>query len=253
MQYGSQEIKRGDKGEDVQDLHIRLAAFRGTVPDGDFGPGSELQVITFQRDFMKLQQPTGLVDRKTMAAIDRFADRYPINFRQLACPCRQCGGFGQQKFKGKYRSGKPKLEMFYRYEYPGVHRMLLWAVRGLFLYMPEHKFVINSGYRCSVHNQQKGRESTNHHGKAIDLDVVGKRGEDRRDDMNRCEKIRGRLVELSNAQIGWAAANRKALEPSNIAPTWVHYDVRCYERKYLAGSFFCQNLKDLNRKLPISF
>ncbi len=63
MQYGSRAIKRGDKGEDVQELQIRLAAFRGTVPDGDFGPGTELQVITFQRDFMKLQQPTGLVDR----------------------------------------------------------------------------------------------------------------------------------------------------------------------------------------------
>ena len=92
MQYGSRELKRGGDGEDVQELQIRLAAFRGTVPDGDFGPGTELQVMTFQRDFMKMAEPSGIVDRRTMTAIDRFADRYPIDFKKLACSCRQCGG-----------------------------------------------------------------------------------------------------------------------------------------------------------------
>ncbi len=55
------------------------------------------------------------------------------------------------------------------------------------------------------------------------------------------------VVELSAAQIGWAARNRKSLEPSNIAPTWVHYDVRCYDRKYLADKYFCQSLSELDQ------
>jgi hypothetical protein len=251
MEYGERILQKTLGGPDVVELQIRLAGFRGTVPDGSYGPGTELQVVTFQRDYMKMQTPTGIVDGATMAAIDKLADDYPINFNQLKCPCGTCGGFGQGLFKGRYMAGKPKLEMYYRYEYPGIHRMLLWAARAIMFYMPEHKFVFNSCYRCSVNNKQKGRSSTNHHGKAIDLDVENKPGEDRRDDMNKCDAIRGRLVETANAQIGWAANNRKALEPSNIAPTWVHYDVRCYEQKYLKDEYFCKTLKDLDNRKPI--
>ena len=77
-------------------------------------------------------------------------------------------------------------------------------------------------------------------------------GKDKRDDMNRCNLIRGIIVERSNAQVGWYAKNRKALEPDNIAPTWVHYDVRTYDRKYLADRYFCQNIEELNNKLPVN-
>ncbi len=69
--------------------------------------------------------------------------------------------------------------------------------------------------------------------------------------MNRCDEIRGKLVELENAQIGWNASNRKALEPANIAPTWVHYDVRCYEREYLKDRFFCRNEEELHGSYQI--
>jgi hypothetical protein len=253
MDYGERELKRDCKGPDVAELQIRLAGFRGTVPDGDFGPGTERQVMNFQKDFMKRANPGGIVDRATFEAIDKFADVYPFNFRDLKCPCGQCEGFGQAQFKGRYVTGQPKLEMFNRYEYPGIHRMLLWAVRAAFFYMPQHEFVITSGYRCSVNNIQHGRTSTNHHGKAIDIDIVTKRGEDKRDDMTKCEAARGCIVETAHAQVGWAASNRKALEPSNIAPTWVHYDVRCYEAKYLKDEFFCANLKELNNRRRITF
>jgi hypothetical protein len=64
--------------------------------------------------------------------------------------------------------------------------------------------------------------------------------------------VRGKLVELSNAQVGWAAKNRKALEPSDIAPTWIHYDVREYEPKYLGDEFFCRDLAGLNELTPIN-
>ena len=247
MAYGDTPLQRGSEGDDVVELQMRLAGFRGTVPDGDFGPGSELQVVSFQRDYMKAEAPSGNVDAETFAAIDQFAKDNPINFSSLQCPCGICSGFGQARLKGEYRSGKPAVEAYHLYEYPGVHRMLLWAVRALKFYVPQYNFVFNSGYRCGENNKQKGRKSTNHHGKAVDLDVPLGPGEDRRHDMLRSDEIRGIVVEQSAAQIGWAARNRKSLEPSNIAPTWVHYDVRCYDRKYLADKYFCQSLSELDQ------
>jgi len=251
MKYGERVIKRGLKGPDVRELQIRLAGFRGTIPDGDFGPGTELQVVKFQQDFIGMDNSTGEVDADTMEAIDRFAEQYPIDFDALACPCGTCGGFGQGRFKGSYRISGSKTEMYHRYEYPGLHRMLLWAMRAVFFYQPENDFIVTSGYRCAERNKQTGRTSTNHHGKAVDFDVPLKPEEDKRDDMNRCNWIRGLIVERSQAQIGWNAKNRKALEPENIAPTWVHYDVRTYDRKYLADSYFCKNSDELDNRLPI--
>lgn len=250
MAYGDRILQQGVKGDDVVELQVRLAGFRGTLPDGDFGSGTELQVKRFQADVMKLATPTGIVDRATFQAIDDFAKRFPIDFRPLRCACGSCGGFGQGKFKGLY-FGNVKTEQNHRYEYPGIHRMILWAARALFAYRPDLRFVFTSGYRCSVDNQMHQRTTTNHHGKAVDIDIVLSAGMSKRDDMARCDEIRGLLVEKSNAQIGWLGANRKSLEPADIAPTWVHYDVRSYEPKYLQESFFCQDLASLDRKLPI--
>lgn len=251
MAFGDAVLQRGMKGPDVTELQVRLAGFRGTVPDGDFGPGTEVQVVQFQRDFLGQSNPTGIVDAATFAGIDRLRALFPLDFKALKCPCGVCAGFGQGRFKGKFVTGKPRVEAFNRFEYPGIHRMLLWAVRALFFYAREHEFVITSGYRCGVRNEQTGRGSTNHHGKAIDVDVQLKPGEDKRDDMRRCDQLRGLLVEKSNAQIGWTAANRKALEPSDIAPTWVHYDVRQYDPKYLDKSFFCTNAAELDGNRPV--
>jgi hypothetical protein len=253
VDYGQRELKRGCKGPDVAELQVRLAGFRGTLPDGDFGPGTERQVMSFQRDYMKLPKPRGIVDRATMRAIDGLADDHPIDFKTLRCPCRKCGGFGRKLYKGRYLAGQPRTEAFHRYEYPGIHRLLLWAVRAAFFYMPEHRFIITSGYRCSIDNARHDRTSTNHHGKAIDIDIVAKPGEDKRDDMIKCDAARGRIVSTADAQIGWSAVNRKALEPSNIAPTWVHYDVRCYEARYLKDEMFCTTPKGLNNRKPIRF
>lgn len=253
MDYGERELKRGCKGPDVAELQLRLAGFRGTVPDGDFGPGTERQVMNFRRDFMGEVRPSGVVDRDALRAIDRFAREFPINFSKLKCRCGSCDGFGQGRFRGKFAPGKPRIEAFYQYEYPGMHRMLLWAVRAAFFYHPEHEFVITSGYRCETDNRQHRRSSTNHRGKAIDIDVPLKRGEDKRDDMAKCDAIRGKIVETANAQIGWTASNLKSLEPSNIAPTWVHYDVRSYQSKYLKDAMFCTTLKELDNRKPIRF
>ncbi len=252
MAYGDRVLQRGTSGDDVAELQLRLAGFRGTPPDGGFGPGTELQVMTFQRDYMKMDAPTGVADGATLTAIDKFADDFPIDFSQLRCPCGVCGGFGRGQFRGQYRNGVPKVEAYYLYEYPGIHRMILWAARALFFYTPGEKFKFNSGYRCSVDNANHKRLSTNHRGKAVDIDTVLKPGEGKKEDMAKCNALRGRLVETANAQIGWAGTNRKSLEPPDIAPTWVHYDVRSYERKYLDDRFFCTTLDGLNNRLPIN-
>jgi len=78
-------------------------------------------------------------------------------------------------------------------------------------------------------------------------------GESKRDDLAKCDAIRGRIVESANAQIGWTASNPKSFEPSDIAPTWVHYDVRSFEPKYLKNEWFCKNLKGLDNRRPIKF
>jgi hypothetical protein len=253
-EYGARELKRGCEGPDVAELQLRLAGFRGTVPDGDFGPGTERQLLDFQRDYMGLPRHHGRADAATMRAIDKLADDYPIDFGRLKCPCGTCNGFGRGLGRGEYLAGHPRTEAHHQYEYPGVHRMLLWAVRGVLFYMgKQHRFTINSGYRCRADNLKHERTSTNHHGKAIDLDIELRPGECNVDDRKKCDSTRDRIQATANAQIGWGAPNCKALEPKDIAPTWVHYDVRCYDPKYLADAFFCKDLAGLNNRKPIRF
>lgn len=252
MAYGDRVLRQGLKGDDVVELQLRLAGYRGTLLDGDFGSGTELQVKCFQRDCMGLSTPSGVVDRATFLAIDELASRFPIDFAQLRCPCGVCGGFGQGRFKGRYMPGGEGQEKFHRYEYPGIHRLILWAARALFAYREDIRFSFSSGYRCAVENERKGRTTTNHHGKAVDIDTVLAPGMGKREDLERCDELRRLLVEKSNAQIGWLGRNRKSLEPSDIAPTWVHYDVREYESKYLRDDFFCRDLAGLDRRLPIT-
>ncbi|MCF8506024.1 MAG: peptidoglycan-binding protein [Caulobacter sp.] len=244
MAWGG-SLKRGDKGADVIELQMRLAGFRGTLPDGDYGPGTELQVSSFQRDVMGQTKPTGQADAATIAAIAAFGAAHPVDFQQLACRCGVCGGFGRGLFKGKYR-GTVKAEAYNRYEYPGIHRMILWAYRAAMFYAGPKGWTltINSGYRCSEDNRQHGRSSTNHHGKAIDMDILG--APSKMIDRERCNTLRGLLVEKANAQIGWSAANRKSLEPAEIAPTWVHYDVRSYDSRYLADRYFVKTAAALD-------
>lgn len=249
MAYGERDLKKGLIGDDVAELQLRLAGFRGTLLDGDFGPGTELQVKAFQTAYMQLAAPTGVVDRATFRAIDQFAQRFPIDFKTLRCPCGTCGGFGQRRFKGQFINGIKGVEQYNRYEYPGMHRMILWAARALFAYRPDLKFTFTSGYRCSVDNQRNKRTTTNHHGKAVDIDVVQPPASSSRDDRDRCDALRGLLVEKSNAQIGWLGRNRKSLEPSDIAPTWIHYDVRSYEPQYLKDEYFCTDLKGLDQAM----
>jgi len=243
--FGDVALKREDRGAAVVELQLRLAGFRGTLWDGEFGPGTELQVVCFQRDYMGLAQPSGVADLPTLAALRRFEAEFPLAVEQLRCPCGQCAGFGRKRFKNTY-SGTEN-EQNHRYEYPGMHKAILHSYRAAAFYFKRAGFpapLVASGYRCWVNNEQKGRTSTNHMGKAIDLDFPLAANEDKRDDALRCDRGRGVLVELANFQIGWTANNRKALEPADIAPTWIHMDVRNYERRYLQDRFFVRPKKN---------
>jgi Putative peptidoglycan binding domain len=230
-------IREHDQGPAVVELQIRLAGFRGTIPDGDFGGGTKLQVQRFQADVMGHTAPSGVFDAATKAALDAFAQTHPVDFTQLSCPCGQCGGFGRAINRGVYY-GASQVEAFHRYEYPGIHRMLLWAYRAAQFYAGRQgwQLKVNSGYRCSIDNLAHNRRTTNHMGKAIDISYIGNPTYAQK--ASRSNSLRGMLVHDASGQVGWAAPNRKALEPANIAPTWVHYDVRCYAPKYLADKYF---------------
>ena len=241
MAFGDKDIQRGDKGSDVVELQLKLNGFRGTIWDGDFGPGSELQVMAFQREYMGISSPSGVFDADSFDALNEFYVNHSVDFASVRCPCGQCSGFGQGRFTNEYRIGKPKIEAYHRREYPGVHKAILYAFRAACFHLKKDGFpipMLTSGYRCWIHNEMKGRQSTNHMGKAIDIDFPAQPKEDKRDDGERCDRARDLLVEKVGFQIGWHGANRKALEPARIAPTWIHMDVRCYAHKYLADKFF---------------
>lgn len=250
MKLSSIPVRRGATGPDVVEIQIRLAGFRGTLWDGIFGPGTELQVMAFQRDYLGSENPNGIVDRATWDGLEKFAAEFPIDFQTLQCPCGRCTGFGNGRNEGVYYPEKPKIEMYYRYEYPGVHKTILNTYRAAQFYGLKAgcgQAVVNSGYRCTINNEQNHRETTNHMGKALDIDFALRPGEGKREDCQRCDSVRGILVEKANCQVGWGAANRKALEPSAIAPSWVHMDVRSYERQYFDKSFFVKTTVELDR------
>jgi len=251
MLFGSQILCKGETGPTVAELQLRLAGFRGTCWDGVYGPGTELQVITFQRDYMKMDNPSGIVAEDTFEALDRFAQEFVIDFSALACPECQCQGFGKNRFHHQYIRGKPRTEQYHKCEYPGVHKAILHTYRAAQFYAKQKGLslpFISSGYRCWIYNDKKQRSTTNHLGKALDIDFPSKAGEDKRDDCRRCDSFRGILVEKCNFQLGWGANNVKSLEPANIAPSWIHLDVRCYTPNYLADKYFVKTAAQLDSK-----
>jgi len=250
MGVSSKNLSREDSGKEVRDLQLRLAGFRGTLWDGQFGPGTELQVISFQRDYMEMDAPDGIVGPDTIKALNQFARDYPVRFAKLKCPCGTCTGFGQKRFNRKYRNNRKGVERYHRYEYPGIHKAILNSFRAAQFYLHKAGFdlpYLTSGYRCWINNEQKGRSSSNHMGKALDCDFRLGVGEDKRDDINRCDSARSILVEKCNFQIGWSGSNQKSLEPSDIAPSWIHMDVRSYASVYLKDEYFVTSAAEFNR------
>ena len=257
-------IKKGETGDRVQELRIRLAGFGPLKPGHTFDEATEKSVKLFEKDVMGRSDPTGIVDTEFAKRLDLFATEWPIHFKQLECPCATCGGFGIGQNKGKYYRS-PELEKYHQYEYPGVHRCLLWGVRAIMFYCTiDHKNSIRfqkifSGYRCDVDNRSHGRPTTNHMGKAVDLhfetwvDNEWKR-RTLSDDANfkSCNKIRELAAKRLKASTSWVPGGEFGLEPGGSrikqgeAYTWVHLDVREWDKAFLDDDFFVKTAADLD-------
>lgn len=88
-------------------------------------------------------------------------------------------------------------------------------------------------------------------GKALDFDINRPSGTSHgsKEDKDLMNSIRARMADTAEFQIGWSRKNRKALEPGSIAPTWIHMDVREYDRDpYLDDKFFVKSLEELDSK-----
>lgn len=243
-------LKLRDSGEDVVELQLMLAGFSGVDWDGFYGPNTAKSVAQFQHDFMNVSNPSGTADFTTLHALQDFNNTFQFNFNDLKCTCGKCEGFGFQHNKGVYLKGRPQVEAYYQYEYPGIHKALIYSFKACMLYANKNNYpipVITCGYRCSENNRQHNRTSTNHQGKALDIDFPTPKvtKEDAIADKKRCDSFRNFMTKFGNFQIGWSIPNQKALEPSEIAPTWIHLDVRCYNQKFLQDKFFIKSFKDL--------
>lgn len=251
-------IKKGDKSELIREINIRLAGFGGNVPTDEFTDRTEKMIKQFQRDYMKVPE-TGKVCGNVLRAIDDFQNKYAIHFEDTKCKCGKCKGFGNGKFSDQKQDSKI-LELARKYEYPGMHRSLLWAVKASIFYASiiekDLKYSINcifSSYRCHEDNKIHKRSSTNHMGKAVDLHI-NKNGIRTRNVSN-VDEIRQKVfVKHLGSQIRWDKKNMFSLEPGVnpkykgefLATTWIHLDVRQFELKYLEDKFFVKSLSDLN-------
>uniref|UniRef100_UPI00117A4C2B peptidoglycan-binding domain-containing protein n=1 Tax=Gilliamella bombi TaxID=1908521 RepID=UPI00117A4C2B len=256
-------FKKGDKDEIIREINIRLAGFGGNVPTDEFTERTENMIKQFQRDYMQVEE-TGVVDMNVIKAIDEFSVKYdlpsnewvkkpPTDDEQMFCPCGLCDGFGKSRHKDMYYG--VKLEATHRYEYPGIHRSLLWALKAVIFYLQKENSVysfrkISSGYRCYDRNLQTNRRTTNHKGKALDIHF-NKNGVRTRscDDMNKLRK------DIFNKYLGakwdWLAGQENMFNLESArkgATSWVHYDVRQFDQIYLKDEYFCKDSETLNGK-----
>ncbi len=256
----------GNKGKLIEEINIRLAGFGGLVPTDIFTSDTRQAVIQFQKDYMGIE-PTGRICGNTLKAIGEFGKKYKFPFDQLKCHCttkgqqdsnvitgkketNNCQGFGDGSNKGKYKYNDKK-EKYHFYEYPGVHRSLLWGYKAFLFYLEKtkSKYTVNSissAFRCRFHSIFKGSETTNHFGKAMDIlfDKNGVRTKKTSD----VELIRKEyFVKYSGASIDWGVNNKFGLESTKTgAISWVHLDVRKFAQEYLLDKFFVKNESDLN-------
>ena len=256
-------IKKGDKSELIREINIRLAGFGGNVPTDEFTDITEKMIKQFQKDYMKVPE-TGKICGNVLKAIDDFQSKYIINFEDVKCPCGKCKGFGNDKFSDQKQNSKID-EKIRKYEYPGIHRSLIWALRAAMFYTTviekDLKYSVKcifSGYRCHENNKQHKRTSTNHMGKALDIhfNKNGKRTQVPKE----VEEIRQKIfVKHLGNQVRWDNDDKFSLEPGVpaykgefIASTWIHYDVRQFGLEYLKDDFFVKNINQINGESIVS-
>ena len=249
------EYRKGDSGQAVLEINIRLAGFGGLFPTDDFTDMTERGVKQFQRDYMGMANPTGVADIDTQNAIDDFSEKFRENVDSYRCPCNTCGGFGQGQFRGQFRPNLPRREAFYKYEYPGMHQSLLWAVSALRFYLTQrlngkHSVrAINSGYRCWVNNRRNGRQTTNHMGKAVDIGFNGILAGRQESNLPLLRDMRNSVfVKYLNTTEwrGQGFSTKPIGLDDGLAWSWMHLDVREFGALNLKDEYFIKSKDERN-------
>lgn len=270
-------IKKGDKNELIREINIRLAGSGGNVPTDEFTDRTEKMVKQFQKDYMKITE-TGKVCGNTLKAIDEFSKNFDISstyWGQLKCSCSTKGKQALSKLRGITESNKCKgfgdktgvnnsPESTNKYEFPGIHRSLLFGFKALQFYFGKQKTCkidsFSSGYRCRFKNYK----TTNHQGKAIDIQFSkgnwAIRGPQKKN-LTELQTMRDDIfVKYLGAQKQWPNPNLFSIEPIDLLYykdgslrydhtfSWIHMDVRHYDKKYLDDKYFCTSSATLNGK-----
>ncbi|MFB9057210.1 glycoside hydrolase family protein [Mariniflexile ostreae] len=244
-------IRLGAESKLIQEINIRLAGFGGNVPTKKFTTRTLTMVKQFQKDYMEIE-PTGNICGDTLKAIDEFGEKYIFPFEEVKCKCGDCSGFGKGR-KSDEKQNTSIAERSRKYEYPGIHRSLLWGYRSSIFYLQKESELnyqtncINSGYRCHDHSIYKKTGSTNHCGKA--LDILYNYNSGRTKNKLHVEEIRKKIFNKHlGAKWDWnAEKNIYYLESTNKgATTWVHLDVREFNIEYLKDEFFVKTETKMN-------
>jgi len=236
--------KLNDKNKVIFEINVRLSGFGGMLPTEEFTELTEKGVKQFQRDYMKMPEPSGVVDNDTLEAIEKFSEEWCETLLDYKCLCNASGSeVKQSKRCSGYGKGMEN-------ERPGIHRCLLWGISALKYYFSqqtEYKYrQISAGYRCAADNEAKGRPTINHMGSAVDLQFNYNNGKTPidRSKINKLKNIRDEFfIKYLNAVEGWAGRkNSYRLEPigtgKNESYSWIHVDVVMFEKKYQTDEFF---------------
>jgi len=204
-------------------LQIALCSLGSGVPDGVAGSKTHRALSLFTEVC-----PEAKLD--PYQYLETLYSKHAPTLAVLRCTCKHCTGYGNEKNAGVYRAGKPQVEAYYQYEYPGISLLTVWSSIMTRVVFPHYNFTYSSGYRCWNDNSAHGRTSTNHMGKAIDsrpdYDDSKKR---------QCvtKEVHEWFTTVGGMQIGWSQRNVLSFEPQSIAPTWCHEDCRQFDRKFI--------------------
>ncbi|WP_228422290.1 glycosyl hydrolase 108 family protein [Chryseobacterium aurantiacum] len=274
--------KNAPPSELIREINIRLSGFGGNVPTDKFTDRTEKMVKQFQKDYMKVSE-TGKVCGNVLRAIDEFSKNFDIRaalWAQLKCSCstkgkkvtsklrgvqevNNCTNFGDATGRNTYKKNV-KDEAFNMYEYPGIHRSLLFGFKALQFYFSKQTTYkidsFSSGYRCRF----KNFATTNHQGKAIDMQFSKGTWEIRGPQKKNLVELRNMrdniFIKYLGAQKEWPNSNLFSIEPIDLlydakgnprqdhTYSWIHMDVREFDSIYLEDKYFCKNSTNLNGK-----
>ncbi|WP_240627230.1 D-Ala-D-Ala carboxypeptidase family metallohydrolase [Thermoflavimicrobium daqui] len=164
----SRTLKKGDKGNDVKELQIRVAGWAADSPsktyvsvDGQFGAGTEAAVKRFQKAYGL--KPTGIVGPETHAKLNALEDAdgstKHFNWNEF-----------YSKDGSKFTGGKVNEQAVKE----NVRRTM-WKLEAMRKKAGERAVTVNSGFRSIKHNKKVGGASNSQHqyGIAADIKIKG--------------------------------------------------------------------------------